>query len=143
VGAYSSCDVTLSNQSCAPRFIGGDGSGFATSNFKLVLVVNLSNGCSEGVADNKLIVIQFVFLYCVYIGFLVSLISADLLDLVFDGVNRDMVVIVAGDACGIERFWVGYGIATKFVDLRERRVGICWRWRVEEREKAMGGRYCV
>jgi hypothetical protein len=74
---------------------------------------------------------------------LASLISADLLDLVFDGVNRYMVVILAGYACGIGRFWVGYGIAAEFVDLGERRVCICWRWRVEEREEAMGVRYCV
>jgi hypothetical protein len=127
----SSCDVALGNQGCAAGFICCHGSSFAASDFKFVLVVNLAIGGCEGVANNELVVVQLMFLDGVYVRFLSSLVSAELLDLVFDGVNGNMVVVLACDACGIGRFWVEWGITAKFVDFGERWVYVSRRGGVE------------
>jgi hypothetical protein len=123
----SSCDVALGNHGFAPGFICCHGSSFAASDFKFVLVVNLANGGCEGDADNELVVVQLMFLDDVYVRFLVSLVSADFLDLVLDGVNGNMVVVLACNVCGIGRFGVEWGITAKFVDFGERWVYVSRR----------------
>jgi hypothetical protein len=73
-----------------------------------------------------------------YVGFLAPLVPADLLDLVFRGVDGNMMVVLAGDACSGGGFWCRDGVAAKFVDIRERWMNLGCRGRVKERKKSVG-----
>jgi hypothetical protein len=63
--------------------------------------------------------IQFMFLNSVHVGFLFALVSANLNDLVFDGRHGDMVVILGCQSGRFRGFWYGHGVAAVFVDSGE------------------------
>jgi hypothetical protein len=47
VGAYTTGNIALSNESSAAGFVSSDSSSFAASDFEFVCVVDLASGCIE------------------------------------------------------------------------------------------------
>jgi hypothetical protein len=112
-------DVALGQEGSASWFVRGNGFHGAISYLDSLIAVNLFCGGEEDGAYGVFVMIQFMFLNSVHVGFLFALVSANLSDLVFDGRHGDMVVILGGQSGSFRGFWYGHGVAAVFIDGRE------------------------
>jgi hypothetical protein len=131
----AACDIALSQEGGASWFVRGDVFHGAASNLDALLAVILFCGCEEGGADGVFVMVEFMFLNSVHVGFLFALVSANLNDLISDGRHGDVVVALG---CQSGRIWglgYGHGVAAVFVDSRNAGVVRLYRCIGEERKE--------